>query len=124
MAYWLSGSYRAPDRRIRLIPGYADVVGQVLQASGAPLSASSIEIKCVDGRIEAKATTDDEGRYGASLTAGPGLMPAATNSGVLCQFGAPDSVNSRIRAQAVIHFAPAGIPHPRTPMSRLWNRMR
>jgi|ERR1051326_7705413 hypothetical protein len=93
------------------VPGAADVFGSVLQASGSPLTGRIVAISCPDGQILRKVTTDSDGRYETSLAISAAIM-ASTGGHVTCEFGAPDSVNARIHAQAVVNFFPDGLPHP------------
>lgn len=93
------------------VPGAADVFGSVLQASGRPLAGRIVAISCPDGQILMKVTTDGDGRYGTPLAISASLL-ASTGGHVTCEFGAPDSVNARIHAQAVVNFFPEGLPHP------------
>ena len=91
--------------------GVADVSGQVLQASNTPLAGARVAIVCSDGQITLKVPTDANGRYLTPLTISEAQM-RATGGKVSCQFGAPDSINARIRAQAVVAFYAPGLPHP------------
>jgi hypothetical protein len=93
------------------IVGAATVLGQVMQASGLPLGGSSVAISCASGSITKTATTDSAGRYLSNLSA-PADVMKATGGSLSCRFGAPDSVNGRIRADAMVTFYAAGLPHP------------
>jgi hypothetical protein len=88
-------------------PGYVDLSGQVIQASGAPLAASSVAIRCGDGEINTKTPTDANGHYAVSLVAPGSLMESSKDGIVLCAFGAPDSINARVHSSVLVGFGPA-----------------
>ena len=87
--------------------GYADVAGQVIQASGQPLGNTTVAISCSNGTVVQHVPADPQGHYAADLE-----VPGAAGEWVRCLLGAPDSVQSRMRADALIGFAPGGQLHP------------
>ena len=100
------GSSAQPERE-----GVADVFGRVTQAGGIVLSRSRVAIDCFNGAIAMKVPTDSNGLYSATLLASSDVM-ARTGGQIACRFGAPDSVNAKIRSERVIQFTPFGENHP------------
>lgn len=47
--------------------GWADVTVTVLSASGQPVPATTVAIRCVDGDISTNTTTDGTGRFSKTL---------------------------------------------------------
>lgn len=87
------------------VAGNADVAGQVILSSGAPIPNSSVAVNCAGGSVSANVPTDSTGRYHVNLTSpSPGRNR--------CVFGVPDLVASRIRVDTVIGFSPLGQLHP------------
>lgn len=83
----------------------ADVAGDVLSASGSPLSGS-VAISCAGGQFGATVPIDAEGRYHASLLTSPELLGGPSGR-VACVFTGP----ANIRVERSIGFGPAGLPH-------------
>lgn len=83
----------------------ADVVGDVLSASGAPLSGS-VAISCANGQFGATVPIQAEGRYHAALLTSPETVGGASGR-VPCVFTGP----ANIRVERFIGFGPAGLPH-------------
>jgi hypothetical protein len=78
--------------------GVADVVGQVLSASGSPI-VGSVTISCGNGVSGKTVATDAQGHYHAALVAsGTGRVP--------CEF-----TSAGILVDATIGFGPPGLPH-------------
>jgi hypothetical protein len=78
--------------------GVADVVGQVLSASGAPI-VGSVTIKCGGEEVNATVPTDAQGHYHAALLVSrTGRLP--------CEF-----TSAGIRVDTTIGFGPVGLPH-------------
>ena len=84
--------------------GYADVLGSVTQASGVPLSNTTVVISCGEGAAARTVAADSLGRFGASLA-----VPGAAGHNVLCRFGAPDLARPVSRADVSLSFAPPGL---------------
>ena len=80
------------------VDGVADVAGQVLSASGAPITGN-VTISCGGGAFGATVPADAQGHYHAFLAA-PGT------GRVLCEF-----TSAGIRTHASIGFGPRGVPH-------------
>ncbi|HEU4882463.1 MAG TPA: hypothetical protein VFT45_09470 [Longimicrobium sp.] len=86
------------------IDGVADVAGQVLSASGAPVTGD-VTISCAGGAFGATAPTDEQGRYHAFLAAS-GKVPGGDRGRVGCRFSA-----GAIHTDATVGFGPPGLPH-------------
>ena len=84
--------------------GVADVAGQVLSASGAPLTGN-VTIVCGGGAFGETVPTDAEGRYHAFLVASWTVLGGESGR-VPCEF-----TSAGIRVDATIGFGPRGLPH-------------
>lgn len=80
------------------VDGVADVAGQVLSASGAPM-VGSVTISCGGGVSVKTVPTDAQGHYHAALI-------ASGTGRVACEF-----TSAGIRVDTTIGFGPAGLPH-------------
>ncbi|HEU0301059.1 MAG TPA: carboxypeptidase-like regulatory domain-containing protein [Longimicrobium sp.] len=85
--------------------GVADVAGQVLDASGAPV-AGSVTIACAGGAFGETVPIDAQGRYHAFLVAPWTVLGGGESGRVACRFSA-----GAIRADATVGFGPRGLPH-------------
>jgi hypothetical protein len=86
------------------IDGVADVAGQVLNSSGAPVTGD-VTISCGGGAFGATVPTDAQGRYHAFLSASGKVLGGDTGR-VGCHFSA-----GAIHTDATVGFGPPGLPH-------------
>lgn len=84
----------------------ADVGGQVLKASGAPVMAGSVTIRCDDDQFGGAAAIDAQGHYHTTLATSRELLGGERGT-VQCVFTAP----AGIHAERAITFGPPGEPH-------------
>lgn len=80
------------------VNGAADVVGQVLSASGAPI-VGTVTINCGGGEVHATVPTDAQGHYHAALL-------VSRTGRLQCEF-----TSAGIRVDTTIGFGPRGLPH-------------
>lgn len=83
----------------------ADVGGQVLKASGAPVMSGSVTIRCADGRISGAAPISDQGNYRALISTSAQVL-GGDSGRAPCVFTAPGG----IRADTTIAFGPPETP--------------
>jgi len=83
----------------------AEVSGLVLKASGAPVVAGSVNIRCANDQFGGAAPINAEGKYRALLGASAEVLGGPSGS-VLCVFTAPGGIS----AERTISFAPPATP--------------
>ena len=93
----LAGCATSPDEA-----GFADVVGQVFHASGAPVVAPTVSVSC-SGRALVMTTGDSLGHYQVALESVAGRHH--------CTFVANGAGPVPIQRDTTIGFAPPGL-HP------------
>jgi hypothetical protein len=86
------------------IDGVADVGGQVLSASGAPVTGN-VTISCGGGAFGETVPANAQGNYHAFLVAS-GTVPGGASGRVSCEFSA-----AGIHTDATVGFGPRGLPH-------------
>lgn len=83
----------------------ADVGGQVLKSSGAPVMSGSVTIRCAEGQITGAAAIDGQGNYRALVGTSAEVLGSTTGSAA-CVFTAPGGINT----QRTITFGPPETP--------------
>lgn len=84
----------------------ANVTGQVLKASGAPVQSGSVTIRCADGQFGRSAPINAQGEYNALVGAERAMLDATSRA--LCVFTAPGS----IRVERTLVFGSPASPPP------------
>lgn len=95
-------SASAPDHQ-----DVASVSGDVMLASGAPLSSSTVGIRCADGAVDVQTPTDARGSFGVGISV---ERPTAYDS-IPCEFRAPANTPVVVDT-VVVRLFPWGVPIP------------
>jgi hypothetical protein len=93
------------------VPGAADVTGRIIAPSGAQAAGIPIVIVCGSAGLEKETTTDQGGRFAASLSLEASVR-TTTGDTIDCVFSAPSVANPQYLAAAELVFYDEGLPHP------------
>ena len=91
--------------------GVATISGHVTQLSGAAVSGIVVAMKCPTVEVSQEAVTSANGWFDANFVVADSLF-ASTSGRAVCQFGAPNLTSPTYRADVLVYFSAAGLPHP------------